>query len=66
MTDYEKLRAMLTEFGVECTVNLSMTSVTITIQEGGSKVDGHEGCYTEFLFGADGKFISMGAWESRL
>ena len=67
MTDYEKLKNLLTEFGVkfkECSdekyVNIVCAYPYVMKN---SKISGYTGFYTKFIFNFHGKFIEMGAWE---
>lgn len=60
MNDKEKLKALLTEFGVGFTED----DASITCEEGDAKVGGYIGFGTTFEFDTEGKFIRMGAWES--
>lgn len=64
MSDLEKLKALLTEFGVgfECCVS-STGFPYISCCEGSAKVSGYHLFRTEFDFDKDGKFVEMGAWE---
>ncbi len=62
MTDYEKLKALLTEFGVGFVDEPSFDG-RVVCYEGDEKIEGFRGYYTEFHFSADGRFINMGAWE---
>lgn len=63
MTDYEKLKQLLTEFGVEFEESEGVRSKIITTTEGSRKVDGYNSFYTAFEFNEDGVFLGMGAWE---
>ena len=64
-TDYDKLKALLTEFGVQISEpgNGEMEAKVIGCYQGDAKVDGRPGFFTEFAFDKDGKFLNMGAWE---
>lgn len=59
ISDKEKLKRLLTEFGVEFTEKGN----SIICDEGSEKVAGYSGFVTEFTFDADGKFVEMGAYE---
>ena len=59
MTDREKLKALLTEFGVE----IEEKGDDIFCREGGRRIKGHSYFYTVFKFKEDGSFESMGAYE---
>lgn len=68
MTDLDKLKALLTEFGVEfCEEAAHVTSAPaatlIECRDGSKGVAGYPGFMTEFAFDRSGKFISMGAYE---
>lgn len=64
MTDLEKLKALLTDFGVEFECDTDCKRQTfITCREGAKKVDGYGNFYTSFIFNEDGTFNYMGAWE---
>ena len=64
MTDYEKLKALFTEFGVEFTEHKSIgkTLNWICCTNGNDMGSGFGNCYTDFNFDKDGKFIGMGAY----
>lgn len=70
MTDLERLKELLTAFGVGFTEELDMSKVPeypggsrIVCSRDDANVRGYYGFYTEFVFDAAGKFVSMGAWE---
>jgi hypothetical protein len=65
MTDIQKLRALLTAWGVEFTeeVDEKTKGRTISCASGNDKVGGYSGFVTDFVFTVDGTFLSMGAWE---
>lgn len=69
MTDIEKLKALLQEFGVpydEKTYDDSSAPAEhyVNVREGAADtVDGYCMFFTAFVFSAEGKFIRMGAWE---
>ena len=64
MTDQEKLKKLLIEFGVEFTEDGGGDEWWIDCEEGDRKVGGYNCFYTRFTFKKeDGSFISMGAWE---
>lgn len=70
MTDLEKLKKLLDEFGVEYSEDKKTTEqhykhdfIAITCVAGKKKVEGYSGFITIFEFTLDGKFIQMGAWE---
>jgi hypothetical protein len=64
MTDYEKLKALLTEFGVEFAEHKSIgeTLNWISCTNGDEMVCGFGEGYTDFNFDKDGKFIGMGVY----
>lgn len=61
MTDLEKLKALLTEFGVG--FEEDKENHLVRCDEGAEKVLGYAGFMTIFRFTAEGLFIDMGAWE---
>lgn len=61
MPDKEKLRRLLTDFGVEFEEH--PISNSITCREGREKIDGYSMFFTDFEFDDDNKFVKMGAWE---
>jgi len=63
MTDFEKLKALLTEFGVGFEVKEGKLGTEVRCECGAHKVEGYSSFFTEFNFNKDGKFICMGAWE---
>lgn len=65
MTDFEKLKGLLTSFGVEFTVEYyeDKKGATIICNQGGRKVSGYNQFFTDFEFDSKGTFIQMGAWE---
>jgi hypothetical protein len=63
MTEYEKLKKLLDEFGVGYEELEYDNKKTIQTNQGQNKVTGYNGFYTEFIFTEEGKFIEMGAWE---
>lgn len=68
MTDLEKLKALLTGFGVGFEViapedEWQRQCIVVHCECGEEKVDGYPGFFTEFAFEMDGRFIEMGAWE---
>lgn len=60
MTDKDKLKALLTVFGVGFTEN---GDGDITCEHGDDKVGGYVCFYVDFEFDKNGKFVTMGAWE---
>ena len=64
MTDIEKMKALLTDFGVEfeCATD-SKQQTFITCYEGAKKVRGYGSFYTSFISNEDGTFNYIGAWE---
>ena len=71
MTDIDKLKKLLTDFGVGFDVkhndipfhrNNEVTT-SIFCEQGNNKVDGYMGFFTYFQFDKDGKFAMMGAGE---
>lgn len=73
MTDLEKLKNLLDEFGIvydeapseDIPPNLrSEGGADITVYaDGGPKNKGYLGFFTDFAFDKDGKFVEMGSWE---
>jgi predicted adenine nucleotide alpha hydrolase (AANH) superfamily ATPase len=71
MTDYERLKQLLTDFGVEFTEgkyedekNFLNNYSYINCSDGSAKVIGYGMFYTEFRFNSTtGEFIQMGAFE---
>ncbi len=73
MTDLEKLKNLLDEFGIvyeeapseNIPPNFRSEKGTdiIISSEDGPKNLGHFGFYTDFAFDKDGKFVEMGSWE---
>jgi len=64
MTDFEKLKGLLDEFGVEFSVERDEhDDVFVCCKEGSKKVSGFSLFYTDFEFDEQGKFVKMGAWK---
>lgn len=69
MTDLEKLKALLTSWGVTFRQHLDTASGLTDVVVGGyypntqKKVSGYPGFYTSTTFDSEGKFVVMGAWE---
>jgi hypothetical protein len=72
MTDLEKLKALLTSWGVpfnrEGPSEADTTSFLIVGSESEyyhthPKITGYPGFYTSYTFDNEGKFVKMGAWE---
>lgn len=64
MSDLEKLKALLDDFGVGYKTKSTEDGGTcIECAEGHEKVSGYSGFFTNFYFDRDGKFVDMGAWE---
>ena len=65
MSDLEKLRELLTSFGVLWTEEGRWNGIMLRIDNNGAckKVCGYDGFGTFFVFEYDGKFREMGAWE---
>lgn len=66
MTDYEKLRALFTEFGIGYDQGFSKDSreMFITLEaKCGAKVDGYSGFVADFVFDECGGFDRVGVWE---
>jgi len=66
VTDLEKLKALLTEFGVGFETRRSVQTcggIVVECREGATKVAGNPYFFTAFDFDAQGKFIEMGAYE---
>ena len=66
MTDLEKLKNLLTNFGVGFSefIPSHSTFTYIKCETDAAKVNGYNFFYTEFKFSAKGEFIEMGAFES--
>lgn len=67
MTDIEKLKALLKEFGIEyketlCTSNNEEVT-EIKIGERIGNTEGYIWFFCYFIFKKDGKFDSVGVWE---
>ena len=63
MTDLEKLRTLLTGFGVGFSQKDGEREITITCEQGYAKVAGYCCFVTLFSFDLEGKFKEMGAYE---
>ena len=72
MTDYERLKQLLTNFGVGFTEGkyedqnnfLNNYSYIRCENDGSAKIAGYSGFGTDFEFDSNtGKFFQMGAWE---
>ncbi len=63
MTDLDKLKGLLSEFGVEYTSVEALGVISIACSQGSVKVSGYVEFYTAFEFTSEGEFILMGAWE---
>lgn len=70
MSDYDKLKALFTEFGIGFNegkddeyLGCDDTDNKIVIAAGDSKVDGYCMFFTEFVFEKDGSFSNVGLWE---
>ena len=63
MTDHDKLKSLLDEFGVGYEEKQYGEKKLIMCEEGNEKVSGYFGFVTTFVFKNDGEFINMGAWE---
>ena len=67
MTDYEKVKALLTDFGVGFEDRQPCTDTGgcphIICREGDAKVAGHTMFFIDFEFDKNGKFLKVGAWE---
>ena len=62
MTDFEKMKSLLDEFGVGYALESAEDDNRITCQYNHEKVIGY--CfYTEFIFDKHGKFLNIGIWE---
>lgn len=64
MTDLEKLKALLTEFGAAFDEDqYADGSRFVTIRARTKKVDGYCGFHADFEFTSDGAFVKAGVWE---
>ena len=63
MTDYERLKQLLTDFGVGFEEMQIEKAKMIDCKEGREKIIGYTLFYTLFEFNEDGVFMRMGAWE---
>ncbi len=63
MSDYEKLKELLTSFGVGFTEKTHEDRLLINCAYGSAKVTGYIDFLTSFEFDQSGKFIEVGAWE---
>ena len=63
MSDLEKLKALLTEFGVPFTEDENEITVTRDRRNESEKVGGYSHFFTAFVFNEDSSFNHMGAWE---
>ena len=75
MTDFEKVKALFDELGIEHSDRLSWESDErrakiaesgdrfIILQEGNRKISGYCGFWCQFVFDAHGKLIEVGIWE---
>lgn len=59
MTDFEMLRKLLDQWGVE--YEHDKTSLTLTA--GARRVGGYACFYSNFVFDSKGKFVEIGIWE---
>lgn len=63
MTDYEKLKQLLTDFGVGFVEGIdAANNPYIRCGERGTKISGYVGFFTDFSFDKEGTFIEIGAW----
>lgn len=74
MSDLDKVKALLTEFGVPFTLDTeafqksetgasTRQSIMVTNNHNCEKITGYSRFFTTFEFDESGKFICMGAWE---
>lgn len=64
MKDIDKLRKLLTDFGIGFTVVIDKNGLEyIECMEGEEKIKGYSSFFTHFEFDENGKFVQMGAWE---
>lgn len=64
MTDFQKLKNMLDDFGVGYELHdIEPTGTIVRCAEGAKKVRGYSSFFTDFLFDRYGAFLRMGAWE---
>ncbi|MCK5601424.1 hypothetical protein KAR91_06140 [Candidatus Pacearchaeota archaeon] len=64
MKDIDKLKKLLTEFGVGFTEEKHRDGDDILeCYQGDSNIKGYNCFYTQFIFDKDGSFKHMGAWE---
>ena len=63
MTDLDKLKGLLSEFGVGYSSIQEGNVDSIVCTAGAKRVDGHIDFYAEYEFTSEGAFINMGVWE---
>jgi len=63
MTDKEKFKRLLQEFGIGFTESLITEGFIIVCRVDNDKVVGYGGFFTEFRFDSRGKFIEIGIFE---
>jgi hypothetical protein len=63
MTDLEKLKELLTSFGVGFTIIETDDYTVLQCKEGANKISGYSYFFTNFHFGKFGQFVNMGAYE---
>jgi len=63
VSDFEKMKALFTEFGIEFEVVEKEEFDNIFLDAGKKKVEGYNGFFTYFKFNKDGTFRSAGLYE---
>lgn len=63
MTDFEKFKQLITDFGIPYTVEEDDKNIWITITENNNEDHGYVGFFTELVFSTDGKYEIMNILE---
>jgi hypothetical protein len=63
MTDYEKLKELLVEFGLDFEHVLYYPDKAIRLTAGSRKMCAYCNLYTEYLFNSEGEFIEVGIYD---
>ncbi len=59
MTDYEMVKKLLDDLGIEYSIENHTEGMTLTCEEGFEKVVAHYGFYVDWNFTHDGKFVDL-------